>query len=286
MAAEAPSISRIFASLRSVVRFRRFELDPVKRRLARAANVDDLRADRPAPAAAGRVRLHRRRAPRTSITLAANSDAYRRIRFRPRVLRDVRDGRPLDHLARPAAAASARARADRLHAHRRSRRGARGRARRGASAGCPYTLSTLSTRSIEEVGGGQRRAASGSRSTCGATAAWCRRWSSAPRAPATRRWCSPSTRRCSATASATCATDFTLPPKIGLDTLLDGALHPGWTWDFVRARADPLRERGRARRRATAPTPCRSPTTSTRSSTPDCRGATSSGCARSGTGRS
>jgi len=28
---------------------------------------------------------------------------------------------------------------------------------------------------------------------------------------------------------------FTLPPTLGLGTLLDGALHPGWTWDFVRA---------------------------------------------------
>ena len=28
---------------------------------------------------------------------------------------------------------------------------------------------------------------------------------------------------------------FTLPPKVGLDTLLDGALHPGWTWRFLRA---------------------------------------------------
>jgi L-lactate dehydrogenase (cytochrome) len=31
---------------------------------------------------------------------------------------------------------------------------------------------------------------------------------------------------------------FTLPPKIGLSTLIDGALHPSWTWDFVRA--DPI----------------------------------------------
>ena len=30
-------------TLRSVVRFNRFEIDPVERRLARAANVDDLR---------------------------------------------------------------------------------------------------------------------------------------------------------------------------------------------------------------------------------------------------
>ena len=32
---------------------------------------------------------------------------------------------------------------------------------------------------------------------------------------------------------------FTLPPKLGLDTLLDGLVHPGWTWDFVRA--EPIR---------------------------------------------
>ncbi|MDH3500596.1 MAG: alpha-hydroxy-acid oxidizing protein, partial [Acidimicrobiia bacterium] len=28
---------------------------------------------------------------------------------------------------------------------------------------------------------------------------------------------------------------FSLPPKIGLDTVLDGILHPGWTLDFVRS---------------------------------------------------
>jgi L-lactate dehydrogenase (cytochrome) len=31
---------------------------------------------------------------------------------------------------------------------------------------------------------------------------------------------------------------FTLPPKLGLDTLIDGARHPGWTWQFVRS--DPI----------------------------------------------
>ena len=28
---------------------------------------------------------------------------------------------------------------------------------------------------------------------------------------------------------------FTLPPKIGLETIFDGAVHPGWTLDFLRA---------------------------------------------------
>jgi L-lactate dehydrogenase (cytochrome) len=31
---------------------------------------------------------------------------------------------------------------------------------------------------------------------------------------------------------------FTMPPQLSLGTLLDGALHPGWTWDFLRA--DPI----------------------------------------------
>ena len=30
-----------------------------------------------------------------------------------------------------------------------------------------------------------------------------------------------------------------MPPKLGLDTIVDGAFHPGWTWNFVRS--DPIR---------------------------------------------
>ena len=32
---------------------------------------------------------------------------------------------------------------------------------------------------------------------------------------------------------------FSLPPKIGASTLVDGALHPRWTWEFVRS--EPIR---------------------------------------------
>jgi L-lactate dehydrogenase (cytochrome) len=28
---------------------------------------------------------------------------------------------------------------------------------------------------------------------------------------------------------------FTLPPRLGLDTIIDGIVHPGWTWRFVRS---------------------------------------------------
>src|SRR3954469_8925920 len=80
-------------TLRSVMRFRRFRLDPVARRLARAANVHDLRV------------MARRRLPRGVFdyidggaedenTLAENSAAFVRTPFRPRVLRAGGTGDP------------------------------------------------------------------------------------------------------------------------------------------------------------------------------------------------
>src|SRR5215469_263580 len=81
-------LRRPLDTLRSVLRFRPLELDATARRLARAASVEDLR------------RIARRRLPRgvfdyidgaaeDELALANNSAAYRRISFRPRVLRDV-----------------------------------------------------------------------------------------------------------------------------------------------------------------------------------------------------
>ena len=57
---------------------------------------------------------------------------------------------------------------------------------------------------------------------------------------------------------------FTLPPKLGLSTLLDGIVHPGWTWRFLRDRADRVRQRRRTRASATAARPSRWPSTSAR----------------------
>jgi L-lactate dehydrogenase (cytochrome) len=78
----------VIDTLRSVLRFRRLELDPVARRLARAASVADLRA------------IARRRLPRGVFdyidggaederTMVANAAAFAAVTFRPRVLRDV-----------------------------------------------------------------------------------------------------------------------------------------------------------------------------------------------------
>jgi L-lactate dehydrogenase (cytochrome) len=226
----------VIETLRSVLRFRRLELDPVARRLARTASVADLRA------------IAQRRLPRGVFdyidgaaederTLAANSAAFAAVTFRPRVLRDVGQvdpsttliGRPL-----PLPLVLAPTGFTRIA----DPDGELAVARAAARAGLPYTLSTLSTRSIEEVAAASagprwfqvyvwrdrglvkemigRAAAAGYEALVLTvdTAVLGRRERDVRRG-------------------------FSLPPKIGLGTLVDGAVHPGWTWRFLRS--EPIR---------------------------------------------
>lgn len=223
---------RALRNLRSVLRLRRFETDPVRRRLARAASVEDLR------------RIARRRLPagifdyidgaaEDEITLRRNVEGFGRIEFRPRVLVDVSQvdssttllGRPLDFPLVLAPTGFTRI------AHPQ---GELAVARAAARAGLPYTLSTLSTRSIEEVAAVsagrkwfqvyvwrdrglvkemlQRAAASGYEAIVITvdTAVFGRRERDVRRG-------------------------FELPPKVGLDTFASGMLRPAWTWQFLRA---------------------------------------------------
>ena len=110
-------------------------------------------------------------------------------------------------------------------------------ARAAARAELPYTLSTLATRSIEEVAG-----VSDGR-TWFQVYAW-----------RDRGLVKDMVERCRASGyeALVMTVDtavlgrrerdvrrgFELPPKLGLGTLLDGAVHPGWTWAF--ARAEPI----------------------------------------------
>lgn len=223
-------------TLRSVMRFRRLRLDPVERRLGRCANVDDLR------------REARRRLPRgvfdyidggaeSEHSLARNCEAFDRLEFRPRVLRDVGAadpstsllGRPLPLplvLAPTGFGRMADPRAGELAV-----------ARAAGAAGVPYSLSTLSTRSIEEV----------------AAAARGPRWFQVY-AWRDRGLVKEMVQRAAAAGyeallltvdtavlgrrERDVRAGFTLPPKLGPETLLDGVLHPGWTWDLLRS--DPI----------------------------------------------
>jgi L-lactate dehydrogenase (cytochrome) len=220
-----------FGSLR-LLRFRSPELRPNRRRLRKGVSVADLRS------------VARRRLPRgvfdyidggaeDELTLSSNAEAFRRLTFRPRVLRDVGEvdtsstllGKAMPfplvlaptgftRIADPAGELAVARAADRV--------------------GLPYALSTLGTRSIEEVAAVssgrlwfqvyvwkdrelvaemvQRAAASGYEALCLTvdTAVLGKRERDVRRG-------------------------FTLPPKLGVSTVFDGIAHPGWTWQFIRS---------------------------------------------------
>jgi L-lactate dehydrogenase (cytochrome) len=219
-------------TLRSVLRFRPVRLNPAERRLSRAASVGDLRS------------IARRRLPRgvfdyidggaeDELTLRRNVAAFQRAELRPRVLRDVSDvdpsvvllGRrlPLPLVIAPTGFTRIASPGGELDV-----------ARAAAARGLPYTLSTMATRSIEDVGA----------------------VSDGPKWLQVYVWRDRGlvkdmlSRAGQAGYEAIVITvdlavqgrrerdvrrGFTLPPRLGPGTLLDGALHPGWTWSFVRS---------------------------------------------------
>jgi L-lactate dehydrogenase (cytochrome) len=223
-------------TLQSVLRFGPVHWQATERRLARAASVEDLR------------RIARRRLPggvfdyidggaEDERTLAANADAFAATGFRPRVLRGIADvdptatvlGQPVPYPLVLAPTGFTRI-AD--------PEGELAVARAAARAGLPYTLSTLSTRSIEEV-----RAVSDGR-------LWFQVYAWRDRG-LVKEMIDRATAAGYEALVLTVDTavlgrrerdvrrGFSLPPSVGLRTMLDGALHPGWTWAFVRS--EPIR---------------------------------------------
>ena len=219
-------------TLRSVLQFRRVEFDPVARRLRKGVSVADLR------------RIARRRLPRGVFdyidggaederTLAANTAAFARVTFKPRVLRDVGTidtsttllGRQL-----PMPLALSPTGFTRIA----NSEGELAVARAAERAGLPYTLSTLATRSIEEV------AAVSSGSKWFQVYVWRDRGlvkEMIDRAAAAGFEALMLTVDTAVLGrrERDARRGFTLPPKIGIGTMFDGAVHPAWTWEFVRA---------------------------------------------------
>ncbi|MEX2658635.1 MAG: alpha-hydroxy acid oxidase [Acidimicrobiales bacterium] len=215
-----------------MLRFRRFELDSARRRLAGAASVEDLR------------RIARRRLPRgvfdyidggaeDEVTLARNVSAFRDLEFCPRVLRNVGAVDPTTTLlggtlGLPLVLAPTGFTRIVLPD------GELAAARAAAVAGVPYTLSTLSTRSIEEVAAvsaGRKwfqvyvwrdRGLVRDMLDRAAAAGYEAIMITVDTAVLGRR--ERDVRR-----------GFSLPPKIALSTLFDGALHPSWTGRFITA---------------------------------------------------
>lgn len=219
-------------TLRSVVRFKPVRLSATDRRLSTAASVADYR------------RIARRRLPRgvfdyvdggaeDELTLRRNSEAFGRLEFRPRVLSDVGEvdistsllGKPL-----PAPLVLGPTGFTRIL----TPGGELDVARAAARAGLPYTLSTMATRSVEEV------------AAVSAGPKWFQVYVWRDRALLKDLLA----RAAAAGYEAIVITvdtavlgrrerdvrrGFTLPPKVGPQTLVDGALHPAWTWNFVSA---------------------------------------------------
>ena len=224
------------ANLRAVVRFDGIERDPVARRLARAASVEDLR------------RISRRRLPHGVFdyvdggaederTMAGNRAAYGAVGFRPRVLRNVSSvdvsstllGSPVAYPLVLAPTGFTRI----VHPD-----GELAVARAADKAGVPFTLSTLSTCSIEEV-----RAVSNGRLWF-QVYAWRDRGlvkEMVSRAGESRYDTLVLTVDTAALGrrERDVRRGFSLPPTIGPRTFLDGALHPSWTINFLRS--DPIR---------------------------------------------
>lgn len=222
-------LRRILGPL-GVAEFRFPELSLRKRRLARSATIEDLR------------QIARRRLPggvfdyidggaEDELTMAANSAAYRKLTFSPRVLRNVSQvdisstllGRQLAYPMVLAPTGFTRI------AHPD---GELAVARAAKRVGLPYALSTLGTRSIEEV------------AEVGSDRLWFQVYTWRDRdlvADMIKR-------AANSGYEALCLTvdtavlgrrerdvrrGFTLPPKIGPSTLLDGIFHPGWSWAFL-----------------------------------------------------
>jgi L-lactate dehydrogenase (cytochrome) len=222
----------MISTLRSVVRLRRYERDRTLRRLSKVADVGDLRAMAKKRMPAGCFD-YIDGAAQDEVTAAANVSGYGDYYFRPRVLRDVTSVDTTTTLFGsevPVPLMIAPTGFDRI-AHSQ---GELAVARAAERAGIPYSLSTMGTRSIEEIAAVsdgrkwfqvyvwrdkpllkemlERAAVSGFEGIMITvdTAVLGRRERDVRRG-------------------------FSLPPKVGLDTLIDGVLHPRWTLDFLRA---------------------------------------------------
>ncbi len=181
------------------------QLHGTERRLARAASVADLRL------------LARRRAPRAvfdytdgaagaEVGLRRSRQAFGRVEFQPRVLRDVsRVDTSTTILGRPSAlplifAPTGFTRM--MHTE-----GEPAVARVAARVGIPYALSTMGTTSIEGLPAERaRRDGCGSSCISGVTGRPAATSSTGLATPATRPWCSPSTHPFRVLACATYAT--------------------------------------------------------------------------------
>ena len=225
----------IIDTLRSVLQFRRFEFSATRRRLQSAASIEDLR------------RIARRRLPggvfdyidggaEDEVAMDRNTRAFREMEFVPRVLRDMGNvdttgtilGREVPfplilaptgftRIAHPPGELAVARAADR--------------------AGLPYSLSTMGTRSVEEV------AAVSNGSKWFQVYVWRDKGLLSDMILRAKEagfdvLCITVDAAMLGRRERDVRRGFTLPPKMGLDTMLEGMIRPGWSLRF--AFAEPI----------------------------------------------
>ena len=220
----------IIDTLRSVLRFRRFEFNATKRRLQRAASIEDLR------------RLARRRLPggvfdyidggaEDEVAMDRNTRAFRELEFVPRVLRDMGKvdttgtilGRevPFPLILAPTGFTRIAYPPGELAVARAAER-----------AGLPYSLSTMGTRSVEEV------AAVSSGSKWFQVYVWrdkglLKDMILRAREAGFEVLCITVDAAMLGRRERDVRRGFTLPPKMGLDILVEGVIRPSWSLRFA-----------------------------------------------------
>ena len=225
----------VIDTLRSVLRFRRFEFSATKRRLQGAASIEDLR------------RVARRRLPggvfdyidggaEDEVAMDRNTRAFREMEFVPRVLRDMGNvdttgtilGRevPFPLILAPTGFTRIAHPPGELAVARAAER-----------AGLPYSLSTMGTRSVEEV------AAVSNGSKWFQVYVW--RDKGLLKDMILRAKEAGFDVLCITVDAAMLGRrerdvrrGFTLPPKMGMGTLLEGMIRPSWSLRF--ALAEPI----------------------------------------------
>ena len=225
----------IIDTLRSVLRFRRFEFSATRRRLQSAASIEDLR------------RIARRRLPggvfdyidggaEDEVAMDRNTRAFREMEFVPRVLRDMGNvdttgtilGRevPFPLILAPTGFTRIAHPPGELAVARAAER-----------AGLPYSLSTMGTRSVQEV------AAVSNGSKWFQVYVW--RDKGLLKDMILRAKEAGFDVLCITVDAAMLGRrerdvrrGFTLPPKMGLGTVLEGIIRPGWSLRF--AFAEPI----------------------------------------------
>ena len=220
----------IIDTLRSVLRFRRVEISATKRRLQKAASIEDLR------------KMARRRLPggvfdyidggaEDEVAMDRNTRGFRETEFVPRVLRDMGNvdttgtilGQevPFPLIFAPTGFTRIAHPSGELAVARAAER-----------AGLPYSLSTMGTRSVEEVAAVSRG------SKWFQVYVW--RDKGLLKDMILRAKLAGFDVLCITVDAAMLGRrerdvrrGFTLPPKMGVATLFEGMFRPSWSWRFA-----------------------------------------------------